>query len=78
VAEDELQPAAEELAATLAAGPTGAYGVAKRLLIEGATLDLADAMARESEGIAGISRTPDAVEAVAAFLEKRSPVFERP
>ena len=44
-------------------------------LIEGATTDLAQAMARETEGIAGISLTPDAVEGVAAFLERREARF---
>ena len=75
VPDDELQSVADELVAQLAAGPTGAFGTAKRLLVEGATLDLATAMAHETEGIAGICRTPDAIEAVAAFVEKREPAF---
>jgi 2-(1,2-epoxy-1,2-dihydrophenyl)acetyl-CoA isomerase len=78
VPDDELQSVADALVAQLAAGPTGAYGTAKRLLVEGATLDLATAMAHETEGIAGICRTPDAIEAVAAFVEKREPHFDRP
>ena len=78
VADEELADAAEALARSIAAGPTAAYGAAKRLLLRGATSDLADAMARESEEISRISRTPDAIEAVSAFLEKREARFVRP
>ncbi|HUZ09956.1 MAG TPA: enoyl-CoA hydratase-related protein [Acidimicrobiales bacterium] len=78
VADEELAEAAEELARGIASGPTAAYGAAKRLLLRGATSDLADAMARESEEISRVSRTPDAIEAVSAFLEKREARFVRP
>jgi 2-(1,2-epoxy-1,2-dihydrophenyl)acetyl-CoA isomerase len=78
VPEEELQSAADELVASLAAGPTAAFGTAKRLLIDGATSDLANAMARESEGIGGISLTPDAVEGVSAFAERRAARFGGP
>lgn len=78
VADEELPEAAEELASAIAAGPTAAYGAAKRLLLRGATSELADAMARESEEISRICRTPDAIEAVSAFLDKREPRFSRP
>jgi 2-(1,2-epoxy-1,2-dihydrophenyl)acetyl-CoA isomerase len=75
VAEGELEAAADDLVASLASGPTAAFGTAKRLLLEGATTDLAHAMSRESEGIAGISLTPDAVEGVVAFTERRDARF---
>jgi 2-(1,2-epoxy-1,2-dihydrophenyl)acetyl-CoA isomerase len=77
VPDEELSDAAEELARTIAAGPTAAYGAAKRLLVEGVTSDLAGALASESDEISRISRTPDAIEAMAAFVEKRPPKFDR-
>jgi 2-(1,2-epoxy-1,2-dihydrophenyl)acetyl-CoA isomerase len=75
VEDDALVSAADDLAATLAAGPTAAFGTAKRLLVEGATNDLAWAMSRESEGIAGIALSPNAVEGVSAFVSRRNPQF---
>jgi 2-(1,2-epoxy-1,2-dihydrophenyl)acetyl-CoA isomerase len=79
VIEDEaLEAAAEEMVQTLAAGPTAAYGAAKRLLLSGVTMDLAGALANEAETISRIAGTPDAREGVAAFLEKRDARFERP
>ena len=71
----ELEDAAEELAGTLAAGPTAAFGASKRLFVRGATSDLADALARESEEISRMSATADAREAISAFLGKREPRF---
>jgi 2-(1,2-epoxy-1,2-dihydrophenyl)acetyl-CoA isomerase len=79
VVEDEaLQGAADDLVLSLAAGPTGAYGAAKRLLIDGVTSDLATALARESETIAAMAGTADAREGVAAFLQRREPTYVRP
>ena len=50
VADDEpVLPAAQELAARLAAGPTVAYGQIKRQLPVGAAGTLADALAAEAE-----------------------------
>jgi 2-(1,2-epoxy-1,2-dihydrophenyl)acetyl-CoA isomerase len=77
VEHSELEEAAEELARTLAAGPTAAFGAAKRLFVQGATSDLAGALARESEEISRMSATADAREAISAFLDKREPRFGR-
>ncbi len=66
---------ARTLAAKLAAGPTNAYGGAKRLLLEGANSSLGEAMERESTSIANQALHPEAVEGIAAFLEKRRPNF---
>ena len=67
---------ARKLAEQLAAGPTRAFGAAKRLLYEGANSTLETAMERESGAIAAAAGTKDALEGIAAFLGKRAPAFE--
>ena len=73
--DDEVLDAARALAAKLAKGPTNAFGGAKRLLLEGANSSLGEAMEKEALSIANQSRHPEAVEGIAAFLEKRKPDF---
>ncbi len=75
--DDETLDAARALAARLASGPTGAFGGAKRLLIEGANSSLGEAMEREAQSIAAHSLHPEALEGISAFLEKRRPEFPR-
>lgn len=71
----ELRAKVQEVAATLASGPTRALAYAKRLInqVEDASLD--DSLAAEAalQELAG--RTEDHVEGVAAFGEKREPRF---
>ena len=78
VDDDDVEKAAEELVASLAAGPTGAFGAAKRLLVGGTTRDLATALAQESETISRISGSADTREGVAAFLEQTRPALRPP
>jgi 2-(1,2-epoxy-1,2-dihydrophenyl)acetyl-CoA isomerase len=66
---------ANALAAGFATGPTRAFGAAKRLLIAGASSSLEEAMERESAQIAALTRTFDAREGMASFLEKRPAAF---
>lgn len=73
--DDEALDAARALAATLAKGPIHAYGQTKRLLVAGANSSLGEAMENEALAIAGQSLHPEAVEGIAAFLEKRRPEF---
>ncbi|MCC7292200.1 MAG: enoyl-CoA hydratase/isomerase family protein [Phycisphaerales bacterium] len=73
---DQLMPTALELARRLAAMPTQAIGLTKRLLYGSATRDLptqleAEAFAQETAG-----RTSDHKEGVMAFLEKRKAEFK--
>ncbi len=75
VPDDEVHDVARTLAAKLAAGPTNAFGGVKKLLIEGAASALGEAMEREAFTIAEQARHPEAIEGIAAFLDKRRPNF---
>lgn len=72
---EQLLPTALEQAAQLAAGPSTAYGLIKRGLERAMSLDLEQSLELESHLQTLAARTPDHQEAVAAFLEKRTPVF---
>lgn len=71
----ELMPAALETAERLAAGPTRAFGIAKRLLLDGFAQSLDTQMEYESRGIAASLSSADGREGVRAFLAKRKPEF---
>jgi 2-(1,2-epoxy-1,2-dihydrophenyl)acetyl-CoA isomerase len=72
---DELAERAGELARSLAAMPTGAVGMTKRLLAHGATATLEEQLEREAQLQAAATKTEDFREGVASFLEKREPRF---
>lgn len=75
VADDEaVLPAAQELAAQLAAGPTVAYAQIKRELA-GPGSALAAALDLEAQAQAACGRTTDHQTATAAFLAKQKPTF---
>jgi 2-(1,2-epoxy-1,2-dihydrophenyl)acetyl-CoA isomerase len=73
---EELATRAEEVLATLAGGPTLAFGRAKALLRSNLQADLDGALAAEAQAQALAGRSADHREGVAAFLEKRAPKFE--
>jgi len=75
VPDADVVPTAQALAATLAAGPTTAYGLIKKALREAADTDLRTALAAESVGQATAGQTADHHESVAAFVAKRPPNF---
>ncbi|MHB8068892.1 MAG: enoyl-CoA hydratase/isomerase family protein [Desulfobaccales bacterium] len=75
VADDQLLPAALEIASHLAKGPTLALGEAKRLILSGATESLESQMEKESRAVAAMAGKADGREGVAAFLGKRIPKF---
>jgi 2-(1,2-epoxy-1,2-dihydrophenyl)acetyl-CoA isomerase len=66
---------AQALAARLAAGPTAAYAETKRLLADGPSRPLAQALAAESAAQHRLSLTADHAGAVRAFLAKDKPQF---
>ncbi|NWG01324.1 MAG: enoyl-CoA hydratase/isomerase family protein [Syntrophaceae bacterium] len=76
VPDNELLSQARAIAVQLAAGPTRAYGISKRLLHRGWTETLETQMENESQAIAESARTKDAREGITAFLEKRSPRYK--
>lgn len=75
VPDDGLHDAAAALATKLAAGPPWALTAAKRLLHTSLEETLETHLAREAEAISAASGTPDGIEGVAAFVEKRKPAF---
>jgi 2-(1,2-epoxy-1,2-dihydrophenyl)acetyl-CoA isomerase len=72
---ERLAGTTRELATRLAAGPTAAIGMTKRLLNIAEDASLAESLAHEAalQELAG--RTEDHAEGVAAFAEKRDPAF---
>jgi 2-(1,2-epoxy-1,2-dihydrophenyl)acetyl-CoA isomerase len=75
--DDQVLGRAQEIARQLAAGPTLAYGEAKRLLADSFSNSLETQMELETRAIAGLSAyTQDAKEGFRAFADKRKPVFE--
>ena len=75
VADDQVLPAALEIAQKLAQGPTLALGETKRLILTGATESLESQMEKESRAVASMAGQADGREGVAAFLNKRIPKF---
>jgi 2-(1,2-epoxy-1,2-dihydrophenyl)acetyl-CoA isomerase len=75
VADGQLPDRAAEAAAMLAAMPTRAIGMTKRLLEYSTLASLADQLELEAELQAEAANTEDFREGVNAFLEKRDPRF---
>src|SRR5919198_4193121 len=71
-----LETRAAEVAGELAALPTRAIGMTKRLLERAPTATLEDQLEWEAQLQAVATRTEDFREGVAAFLEKRPPSFQ--
>ncbi|MFN0092177.1 MAG: enoyl-CoA hydratase/isomerase family protein [Acidimicrobiales bacterium] len=76
VPDEDVRAEALTLARSLATGATRSLGLAKRVLIEGASSALEEAMERESRYVSASAATGDAREGIAAFLAKRSARFE--
>ena len=76
VADDELPPAAQELARRLADGPALAYSTTKVLLTRELDLDLAGAIELEAVGQALMMGTEDHREFYAAWTEGRRPTWK--
>ncbi|MPZ84650.1 MAG: enoyl-CoA hydratase [Actinophytocola sp.] len=75
VPDAEVLSTAVELASRMAAGPTTGYGKIKEALLTGAGADLEAALECEGAGQTVLGATADHREAVAAFVEKRTPTF---
>jgi enoyl-CoA hydratase/carnithine racemase len=75
VAKEELLTAAGELAAAIVANAPRALSVIKQLTREGLQRPLPEALTLEQDTTASLITTDDALEGVAAFIEKRPPRF---
>ncbi len=53
------------------------YGETKRLILSGATESLETQMEKESRAIAAMAASVDGREGIAAFIDKRTPEFQR-
>jgi 2-(1,2-epoxy-1,2-dihydrophenyl)acetyl-CoA isomerase len=73
--DEKVLPAAQELAARLAAGPTVAYGQIKRELLVGFSGTLDQALDTEAEAQRRTGATADHRNATAAFVAKQQPTF---
>jgi hypothetical protein len=73
--DDEIVPAAQQLAARLAAGPTVAYGQIKRELLVASSGGLAEALATEADAQNITGGTTDHQHATRAFVAKEKPTF---
>ena len=75
VPDDGFAAAVADRARGLARRPTATIGALKRVLDEGAHLDIDAAMDVEWSGVLQVIATEDAAEGLQAFLDKRPPVF---
>jgi 2-(1,2-epoxy-1,2-dihydrophenyl)acetyl-CoA isomerase len=71
----DLAGTVSELAATLAAGPTLAFGSIRRAVAYSAGSTLQESLAREAEYMALTGGSEDHASAVSAFLAKEKPTF---
>lgn len=72
---EQLQGAAEDLVRRLAAGPTVAIGLSKRLLNRSIGSDRATSLSEEAMTMEIVGRSQDMTEGRRAFVERRSPEF---
>jgi 2-(1,2-epoxy-1,2-dihydrophenyl)acetyl-CoA isomerase len=75
VSAEELPAVVGELARTLAAGPTLAYGSIRRAVAFSAGHSLSESLAYEAEQMAVTGATDDHSAAVVAFIGKEKPTF---
>ena len=77
VAEAELETATRTLLRRVTRGSAAAKGVGKQAFYKQIDLDQSEAYAYAIEVMASESQSPDAQEGIAAFLEKRPPVWKQ-
>jgi 2-(1,2-epoxy-1,2-dihydrophenyl)acetyl-CoA isomerase len=77
VSDDELAATVQEMAATIAAGPTAAFAESKAIVHQFVDhhLDTAASMDAEAAAQGRLAGNPDYVEGITAFIEKRKPTF---
>jgi enoyl-CoA hydratase/carnithine racemase len=77
VDDTDLEPTVRELAAMIAAQPPLAVRAAKRAVNSSAALAIRDGLRVEAEGQSTCLGSDDMKEAIAAFVEQRSPEYHR-
>ena len=75
VPDGELAAGSLDLARSLAGGATRALGAAKRLVWSGLGARVEAQLPEEARTVAELSGTADALEGLAAVIERRAPVF---
>lgn len=75
VADEALRETTDGLVAHLRAGPTAAYGAAKRLVMRSSQSSYEEQTDAEAVEIAELAAAPTGTEGIQAFLEKRAPAF---
>lgn len=75
VPDSEVVDTSMEIAAMLARGPTRAYAVTRRLMLDSWLRSHADQLAAESDAMIRLGQTEDAQAAAAAFVTKTEPTF---
>jgi 2-(1,2-epoxy-1,2-dihydrophenyl)acetyl-CoA isomerase len=75
VADDELAAEGDALARKLASGPTRALGEAKRLLWDGLGRSVEACLPDEARTVSELSGSADALEGLAAVIERRKPTY---
>jgi 2-(1,2-epoxy-1,2-dihydrophenyl)acetyl-CoA isomerase len=75
VSADDFEQAVADLATTLAAGPTLAYGSIRRAVAFSAGHNLSESLAQEADYMVLTGASSDHRAAVAAFLAKEKPVY---
>ena len=75
VPSDKFEEATKELAMKIARGPSTAIGLAKTLIYNGLISDMPSAMEELASNLTICFRTKDLEEGLAAFHERRAPVF---
>lgn len=71
---DQLIEQATRLAQGIAEGPTQAFALSKELLLQGGGFD--ELLAREAQQLRQVFATADLREGIAAFQQRRKPVFQ--
>jgi len=77
VADDELTTRVDELAASIASGPTAAFAASKRIVhaITDHELSFTSVLDAEANAQGELAGGPDYVEGISAFMEQRTPTF---
>ena len=76
VSAEELPAVVGELARSLAAGPTLAYGAIRRSVAFSSGHSLSESLAQEAAQMALTGASQDHASAVAAFIAKERPTFQ--